>query len=747
MVDRTQPIANRKDTRAGMAMNGREIASIKKRRITPWLAASVMCGAVAGALASVPVHSIGWSGDFSFGEFVNAYLKMRANGLVPFLLPESGPKARESLAAFPGWMGTFHSLIAAGCAGCGWLLRDMLAPRDDTIYIRGARLHDHKGNKAFAKATAPKDKEAERGVDFIPGLPFDQVRWFSHIAIYGGTGWGKSVVIRNWLNQIVKRKRDKLLMLAVKSEDIGRYPFAILDPMDSRSLYWDIAADNISEAEADNFADFIVVRGNGQDAEVWAKAEKLCTAGMMVKLQTIKPLRWTWGDLCRELIRSPEEIRADLKEYAPAKLNAMPEAAQTQSGVLFNMAGGSLSVIAAIANAYALLERSADFESRKFSFRDWAENENPRHGKIVLRMNGSMRTQSEAFIVAAIGFYTQLIISPNMSELPSVWTWLFLDEFAQIPKMKHLQTVPAVGRGRRIAMIYGTQLMSQVIDTYGESGSKTYTEIPQTTVFGYLSASDADKAVKFLGSQDISKPTQTTSSSVSGTSSSVSNQETTRTIVHADEFSSLKAGLGFVKVGSDVFKVQFPYAHEPKNFRPKFVRWTHTKAGYKFVEKAFREARKALVTVREVMGVVRRANQSLDEKYRLTGRDLMNILVMHGMHDGVARTYRTWEMLMEKIGHQPLDAVLSVGTRIENDISAFLVDEHETDELLDPSDASFLDDGGEEIDEPVNETNETTAEEAEAVGEADQDDKPVKVGGKEAAMRLRGLLNQGKEAT
>lgn len=679
-------------------MSEPQIASIKRRRTFPWLALSVVCGTVAGVLVAALLHRLFWSADFAFGDFASVYLKMTANGFNPILFPTQGPQAREALSAFPWWMGTFHTLIVAGWIGVGWLARGMLAPRDDTRFIRGNVLHEYGGNEAFARATAPKgkDKDADNGVEFIPGHPFDNVIWMSHTSIFAGTGWGKTVAMNGWLNQIAKRKQDKLLLIDVKSDYITIFKqFYILDPLDSRTLYLDIAADLQTEPEAESFADGIVPNDKGGDA-VWTMAARLVVAGMAIKLIATNPMRWTWGALYRELIRDADAIRADLKQFAPEKYHALPEAAATQSGVMFNIAGGPLRVISAIAKAYALLEVSSDFESRKFSLRDWATNDDAKFKKIIMRLNGRTKTQSEAFIVAAVGFYAKLIVSPEFKDKPTVRTWLFLDEFAQLPKMPELQAVPAVGRSRKTPMVYGTQLISQVIDTYGEAGAKTYTELPRITVFGYLAGSDAEKAAKFLGSQDISKPSHTTSSGASGASASSSNQETSRLLVHPAQFASLRPGQAFAKVGGEVYLIQLPFIDLPA-VRAKEMLWTHLKGGYKLLDRVFEEARHSHTTVRSVMACVERANASLNEKQRLTVADFGNMLVIKGLSDSVIKTCKTWPAFIEKWGKSPLERLLTARVQATDSLAAFLTeDKDEADEFGLDGDASGFDDDGEE---------------------------------------------------
>jgi hypothetical protein len=729
-------------------MNDREIASIKKRRSAPWLAASLLVGTGVGLLASMPIHSLGWSGDFSFAAFADAYLKMRANDINHFLFPTQGPAAREALSAFPWWMGTFHTLVVAGWIGAGWFLRGMLAKRDDTTFIRGGLLFDENGQEVFARDTAPKTKGKpttdERDVEFLPGIPFDDDKWKTHVVMLGQTGAGKTTVFLNWLQQIVRKKRDRLLLVDIKSDFITFWKhLSILDPADSRTLYWDIASDIRTGPEADSFAAMMVPVGKG-DA-VWPKAARLVVAGMIAKLQATKPMRWTWGDLAAELKRPGPEIRSDLATFAPEKMNAMPEAAVTQAGVEFNIASEPLDIINGIAAAYALLERSGDLSTRKFSFREWAGNDDPKHRKIILRRNGRTKTQSDAFIAAALDYLSNLVGSPELKDKSPTRTWVFFDEFAQVPKIDSLQAILAVGRSRNFRLILGTQEKSQITNKYGAEGGSIYTTGPGISITGRLVGPAADDASKFLGSQEVATPTVSTNAGISGTSSSHSYQEKTRALVHSAELGTVgadeKGVTAYAKIGDRVYLLRWPFPTVGEA-RPKERPWTHLKGGYALLARVFNEARAAgFGTIRTAMECVFKANESLKESERFTVADFANMLVLHGLGENVVKTYRTWPELMRQIGDMPINEALKHGKHDDNGLSAFLAKDRGEDEVL-IDDASCLDDDGEE-----NEDNDEKAEQIVPEKVTSDERAPLQEVATDRASLIRGVLVEGRAAS
>jgi hypothetical protein len=651
-----------------------QIASIKKRHVGGWLVASVVLGTPLGIGLAWLAHHF-WANDFTFGTFLVAYLKLRIHEFASFIYPTQGPAIREVLSEFSGWLKIFHGSILIGWATAGWLSRSQLAERDSAIYLRGAKLLDQNGVVAFARDTAPqgvgrmeklhaKRNPEKRDVDFIPGEKFDDGKWQTHVNLLGGTGAGKTTIMLNWLHQIVRLGSDRLLIVDVKSDFITFWKNVyILDPSDSRTLYWDIARDIRTGPEADSFAAMMVPSGTGADA-VWGEAARNVVAGLIIKLQKTKPQAWTWGDLSSELRRDGEDIRSDLGRYAPAKLNSMPEADATESGVLFNIAAKPLAAIDGIAEAYALLEISPTLDKRKFSFRDWAGQDKPRHRKIILRMNGRAKTQAEGFITAALDYVSRLMTSPELKENSPIRTWIFFDEFAQVPKIDSLQAILALGRGRNFRLITGTQERSQITHTYGEAAGSIYTTGPGISIIGRLTGPAAEDAAKFLGSQDIAKPSHSTSASVSGHSSSLSYQESSRQLIHPAELGKLGvSGPGvkaYAKVGDKVYLLRWPFPSKVEA-RAKEAPWTHLKGAFPFLSKIFHGAEAEGCKVNDIFSRLNRTNATLDPLEKFSGNDIYNLLFLRGLPAATATAFPQWPAFLAEFGSLTVEQAITKG--------------------------------------------------------------------------------------
>ena len=151
-----------------------------------------------------------------------------------------------------------------------------------------------------------------------PGMRIGGERETRHFLVVGATGSGKSVIIRSWLRQILRRG-DRALLHDTKGDVLETMPvedFVLLAPHDARSAVWDVAADVVTEEDAREFAACLVPDSHDP---VWAAGARELFTGAIVILQKTRQQTWGWSELHEVLLMAPAQLRELLsRHYRPA---------------------------------------------------------------------------------------------------------------------------------------------------------------------------------------------------------------------------------------------------------------------------------------------------------------------------------------------------------------------------------------------------------------------------------------------
>ncbi len=141
--------------------------------------------------------------------------------------------------------------------------------------------------------------------------------------------------------------------------------------------------------------------------------------------------------------------------------------------------------------------------------------------------------------------YKELIAKASVSPSRTLSrrVYFLLDEFGNIPKIPQMDQMITVSRSRNIFFMLLLQNYSQLNEVYGNNVANTI--ISNCAYEFFLLTSDIDTAKKFsqkLGERSITQASRSTSSHSKGPSSSVSESERTRNLIHPDELMRLQFG-------------------------------------------------------------------------------------------------------------------------------------------------------------------------------------------------------------
>lgn len=204
-------------------------------------------------------------------------------------------------------------------------------------------------DKRKAIGVAKKHFKATRGnqrhivvdppIKLAPGVPIPVDQETMGIFVEGGTGSGKTIILRYLMDQAIARE-DQLIIFDTKDDYTAKIKDRlVVNPFAENTARWNIAGDVQNSAQADEVASMLV-RNDGQDAEFWANAGRTILKGFFIILIRTKPLKWTFADFYRLL-------QKDSKEFAPLFQEHYPIASKFVTGNDGGMEAGAVATVAA----------------------------------------------------------------------------------------------------------------------------------------------------------------------------------------------------------------------------------------------------------------------------------------------------------------------------------------------------------------------------------------------------------------
>ncbi len=529
--------------------------SIKRADPLAWAAESAFHGTLLGLLALWALwRPLLWIDGPPGG--LSEHLGMLAKLGVHKLLPMAfAPDARfyvEWLASLPGaarFALIWRVAVAAMLFVLPWplLASSRLRGRDGLVHLRGStRL----SGKEAARALAGKlRKRAKRRPDHevAPGVPFPADLWTRHMLMVGGTGAGKSTVVKPLIQKIVKAREQMLLFDPKGDFTMAFAEPSILAPWDARSLAWDIAKDMRNLLDMRRFAATTIKESHDP---MWSNASRQLLVGLLIYLKKTRGNDWGWAEL-RDLVSLPHlSLRKIMERWHPEAVRAVDKASVTTAGILINLSSFCSSIFD-LAEAWGQTPKS-----RRVSFVEWIHGRS-RFRQIILQGHGAYVELTKSYVEGIVGLISALVNSVEMEDSFDRKIWFLADEFAKMGKVP-VRELFEVGRSRGVRCVVACQDFAQLEEIHGAQMVKALIGMCGTLVVGQITQGEtAEQLCKAFGTREVERANVSASSSGAPGSQGSSTLSFSREEVPLYKPSELTSRLGPTPAGDGVVLALF----------------------------------------------------------------------------------------------------------------------------------------------------------------------------------------------
>jgi len=372
----------------------------------------------------------------------------------------------------------------------------------------------------------------------------------NHILLMGDSGSGKSSAIRQILRQVAERGEtaiiyDPALEFTPEFYSPERGDM-ILNPLDTRCPYWDIA-DEVSTAEVATAMAAALFPEKDHEKEFFTDAPRRIFARLMCRRPTPQQLVQWMSD--------PAEIAR--------MLQGTPYAAFLDSGAPAQSAG-IISSFNMIADSFELLPSENDTRQR-FSTSRW---EFERNKWVFLTSRPIFREK----LLPLHSVWLDMLILRTMAPCvnPAKPVWFVLDELASLNKLPQLHTVVTQSRKSGNPVVLGFQGRSQLEKRYGKDAEVILSQ-PATKIFLKTSEAHSAKWVSdTIGEVELERLKESRSEGLIGGRKQYTLEITTQPLVMASEIAGLEPLHGYIKQENYVVRVRFPYV-APIEKQPRFI--------------------------------------------------------------------------------------------------------------------------------------------------------------------------------
>lgn len=542
--------------------------SIKRSDPMGWLRASAALGFGVGALALAllwrPLPLLP-APPGALHEHLAAWATAAVHAALPRLLAADARAYADLLRGLPreGQIAIIWRCALAlwlACMPGVFLARSYFKPRDALIHLRGSLRHE--GAEAVARLNATLAPRVARRPDheIAPGVPYPSHMHERHILLIGGTGSGKSTILKPLIEKVVAAG-EQIMVFDPKSDlTMSFAALEIIAPWDKRTLSWDIARDMRNPLDMRRFAASMI--RESQDP-MWSNASRQLVVGLMIYLKANRRDRWGWREL-RDLLALPQaQLLPIMQRWHPEAVRAVEKASVTTAGILINMSSFCAPV-------FDLAEAWGDVpENRRVSFVEWAKGKS-RHKQIILQGHGAYTELTKSYVEGIIGTVSAIVNSVEMDDDPSRKITFCFDECAQMGNVP-LRPLFEVGRSRGVRVAIAVQDLSQLEEIYGVPMVQAIVSMCGTLLVGQMLQGDtAEKLCKAFGTREVERE------SVSTSTGSGSDAKGSRTLSYSREEvalykpSELTSRLGETPDGKGVVFILFTGGHAYELFWPHY---------------------------------------------------------------------------------------------------------------------------------------------------------------------------------
>jgi hypothetical protein len=476
----------------------------------------------------------------------------------------------------PGW------LAGLACA-YRWGKR-ALTPTNNVRHVAGPQLFEgkHAEQEGIRYANELRGGKKVSGLARLhPCLDLPKRTWCRHVLVVGAVGAGKTQIIYPIVRQFI-RKRKKTFILDVKGDYTGACRGMILSPWDARSVYWDLAADCRTTADADAFAGSIIPKEEGANA-FFSNAARLILVGTLRFLQARKDDTWTWSDLDVVLSLSAKHLAPILREHY-LKAHATIAGSEVTTGSVLASLSVYTAPITQLAEAWGVGLDDQGQPRRRLSLTAWVKDDYQGERSIIAQA-GPDPELTRRYLAAVLNTLVPAITSNRLPDDVAEDGRLLafvLDELCAIGRIQ-LEPLITVGRSKGVCCILGVQHDQQVADVYTPTFASILPSIVGTHIYGQLQAGPARDKVSEMFKQRVAITTTTESQN----GSSTSTHEEMRAVMPSSDFTEKLGYVGdrkhrdrfsiraIASFGRDLFLLSWPGMHVPVRRLPfDPAKWT-----------------------------------------------------------------------------------------------------------------------------------------------------------------------------
>ena len=326
------------------------------------------------------------------------------------------------------------------------------------------------GEQELGQASRKEIKKDASGLFWFGPFRLSRLREVNHFLIYGAIGGGKTQTILLLLRAVMDRG-DKAVVFDFKG-DYTRMAYSkpagksektdplILAPHDDRSVIWDVANDLVVEEDAIEVANRIIPESKDR---FFSDSARTVLALCMITLMKTKPRQWTWWELMETTQLPLETLQQFAKRYHRDAMIYLNADYRQVAATISTMAAG-LGAVRMLAYGW----QKDQHARQSFSLRKWLLDEETRDRTLVLQRSGRFQDQSEGWISAFLTVMSSSVSDISFGESEDRRVWLFVDEFAQLPKVHRFEAMLETGRSKGLAVVLGIQGLEQLVAKYSQ---------------------------------------------------------------------------------------------------------------------------------------------------------------------------------------------------------------------------------------------------------------------------------------
>ena len=370
----------------------------------------------------------------------------------------------------------------------------------DEEVIAGTGLSTHE--KATEQALQAVARRQEPVIDFgtqqLP-LSFSE----KHFLLVGASGGGKSVYLLKLMKSVFAGSAQaRALIYDGKNELVpsvmalcpGR-KVIILNPLDARSVAWDIAADTTRFTDAQEIAKLLYpegsFQGGGGDQGFFEKAGRNLLSSLFMTFNHLAPGDWTLRDVLAATRGFESRLLPILKTYrqenqALLESFANPEVLKMALSILTSLTE-QLNKFRAVA---AIWDRCP--KDDRFSLDRWI-----REGQEIIVLGSTSRAREAAHAISSVFLErTFKLVLEKENNSQEDRTWFFLDEMREAPRLDGFGTFlsQARSKGGCVAMTFQSFAGFKVV--YGDDSAQEVSGFPGNRMFFRCADTQTDTWVR-----------------------------------------------------------------------------------------------------------------------------------------------------------------------------------------------------------------------------------------------------------